>query len=456
MKTIFISAFTNFVVRNIFETDFLLTLKKDRNLRLVIIAPETERDYLFNNFGGPNLVVEGVKILPLTTTQVLIGKFSRLFLNTYTIRLFNRLRTDFRNPLSFLPYYFGRALSPWLQGWLPGIRLVRWLDYHCVRRSRFTNLFDRYQPDLIFSTDITDRSSGESDIDLLREAKRRGTKTVGMVRSWDNLTTRGVIREVPDQIIVHNEIIKNECLALNGIAEERVRVVGVPHYDKYLRAKLQPRETFLKKIGLDPRKKTILFVTIADMFLEKQLGGKTPTYNRYCLEQLSRLDAKHNQILVRFPLIGGGELGDFQPPTNMVLDRPATLFGKGELSAEADDYLINVLAHSDVVLPGPSTIAIDAMLFDRPIVWIGFDKEKNLPLEKSVTKFMYVEHLRPLMDFKALRIAKNESELLSMIEAYLKNPALDRAERKAVITRTCFKTDGQSSERLAQAVLSAF
>jgi len=453
MKTIFITAFTNFVVRNILETDFFKLVTGEKDIRLVIVAPEQERAYLEKNFGGKNVLVEGVAMPPLTKRQVLIGKLSRLFLNTYTIRLFNKLRTNFRNPFTVIGLYAGRAISPLLQGWGPGIRLVRWLDYHLITRRRFDALFEKHRPDLVFSTDITDRSSGESDIDLIREAKRRGVRVVGMVRSWDNLTTRGVIREVPDRLLVHNEIIKRECLTLNRLPAEQVTIIGIPHYDKYVRAKLQPREVFLKKVGLDPKKKTILFVTIADMFLQKQFGGKKPTYNRHMLEQLSRLDAKQIQILARFPLIGEVDLGDWQPPANIIFDKPATLFGKGELSADADTHLINILAHSDVVLPGPSTIAIDAMLFGKPIVWVGFDKDKNVPIEESVSKFMYVEHLHPLMDLKALRVAHDEEELLILIKNYLENPKLDEEQRKQVIALTCFKTDGQSAERLARAVL---
>ena len=45
MKTVFISAFSNFVVRNILNTDFLSILKREKGLHVVLIVPDYKKEY---------------------------------------------------------------------------------------------------------------------------------------------------------------------------------------------------------------------------------------------------------------------------------------------------------------------------------------------------------------------------------------------------------------------------
>ena len=452
-KAIFISAFSNFVVRNILDTDFLGLLKKEENLRIVIIAPEYKKDYLKENFESGNVVVEGVAEPALDKGKIFLGFLSRSLLNTNTVKLFLRLRLNLKTPKGFLNYFLSRLITLLFHRSYWAKALLRKADYYFLPKDRYRAVFEKYEPDLVFSTDLTDRSEGESDIDLIREAKSRGVFVAGMVRSWDNLTGRGIIREVPDKIIVHNNIIKKECLFYNHIAEGDVITVGIPHYDNYLKAKPKDKKEFFDELGLLPDKKTILFVVTADRFLQKQFGKKRVSFNKYILELLSKFDPETTQILVRFPLIGSVELGDFSPPGNMIFDRPQRLFGKGELDSEAEKHLIDSLSHSDVVLPGPSTIALDALLFKKPVIFVAFDAEKNLPQHESIRKFFHVEHLRPLMEMGGARIANNEEEFFESIENYLKNPNLDSKLREDTVNKACWRVDGKSSQRLATVIL---
>ncbi|MEK7641167.1 MAG: hypothetical protein AAB389_04190 [Patescibacteria group bacterium] len=449
MKTIFLTAFTNFVVRNILDTEVLRILKSDPNLKIVILAPDEERDYLTKHFSSGNVVVEGVRMLPVGTTKALISFICRSLVKTYTTEMFAKLR------YGRLEYFWYRFFLNLFAGREWFMKLMRFLDNFLLNKNRFIFYIEKYQPSLVFSTDITDRSTGESDIDLIREARHRGIPVIGMVRSWDNLTSRGIIRQVPDKILLHNEILKNECVKYHGISPEKIIVTGIPHYDNYLKVEKLSREEFYQPLGLDPRKKTVFFVVTADGFLEKQFGGRKPTINRHILELLTKLNPDKYQILVRFPLIGTVDLGDFRTPANMVFDHPGKLFGKGELDRDADYHLINSLYHCDVGIPGPSTIAADTLIFDKPLVVVGFDKEKDLPIEASMRKFLALEHLRPLTDLGAARIADSESELLVMLNQYLESPGLDAENRRKAIVAICWKLDGQASKRVADVILSA-
>ena len=285
------------------------------------------------------------------------------------------------------------------------------------------------------------------------KSKKRGVFVVGMVRSWDNLTGRGIVREIPDRIIVQNKIMKKECEKYNSIAEKNIEIVGIAHYDNYLNMTITSREVFFNKIGLDPNKKTVLFITIADSFLQKQFNKDSISYNEYVLELLKRLDPDKIQILVRLPVIGQVDISSLKLPSNFRLDYPKTLFGKGELDRNADQHLVDSICNSDVVLPGPSTVAMDALFFDRPIILVGFDKIKGVSEKESIRKFFKLEHLQPLIKSKGVKIAYSENELSQYLNNCLSNPDLNIDERKKITEDICWKRDGKSAERLAKAIL---
>jgi len=79
-----------------------------------------------------------------------------------------------------------------------------------------------------------------------------------MVRSWDNITNKGLIRIKPDKLVVHNEEVEKETLKYEDIKREDIFVGGIPQFDYYARGERTPREDFFRSRGLNPDKKNIL------------------------------------------------------------------------------------------------------------------------------------------------------------------------------------------------------
>lgn len=452
-KTIFISAFSNFVIRNILSTDFLKFLSRS-DFRIVILAPSRERDYLSKNFGSDRILIEGIEIPKLTRGKILIGFLSRSLLNTNTVNLFLKLRLDFKKPLDILQYFLSKIIGFMFEGSKIARLILRKFDYSLLGENRFEAYFDKYKPTLVLSTDITDRSEGESDIDLIRESKKRGVFVIGMVRSWDNLAGRGIIREIPDRIVVQNEIIKKECEEYNNIPGNKIEIIGIPHYDNYLKTPIIPREVFFDRMKLNSKKKTILFVTIADDFLKKQFSKNNISYNSHILNILKRLDKNTTQIIIRMPIIGIVKINDINISENFKIDSPGKLFNKGELSVDADKHLADLIYHSDVILPGPSTIIVDALFFNKPIVFAGFDNIKAKSEDDSIRKFFKLEHLIPIVKSSGVKISYSENDLICDLNRYIVDPKLNFEARKKLADMVCWKRDGKSAERLAQFVLN--
>lgn len=438
-KTIFITSFFGLIARNILATDVLKRLKSNKNLRIVILAPEEKGEFYRQEFGSDNVIIEGVKEYRRPFLDKL---FSVAFLNasdTATRRIHRLIeRKRDKRYLSFVYHLF---LSKIAKSKVVR-RFMRWLDYQITPKRFFDGYFKKYSPDLVFSTDLFE----PHDIDVMREAKHREIATVGMVRSWDNVTSKGLNRITPDQLIVHTEKIKEEAVTYCDFHPSDILVVGIPHYDNYTAEKRISRDELFQKLQLDPKKKTIFFAPPSDIY------SKNDPISEKAVNALKELDA---QLLLRLYIVGNVQLGDIRPiPNKIAIDVPGSGsdFMRADLTS-GDAHLADLLYHSDVVIAFASSLAIDAVVFDKPVVFIGFDGTLGRPYWQSLRRFYDYDHQRSILNTGGVKLARNQEELVRYVKDYLANPSLDREGRKKIIEERCWKLDGRSSERLANTLL---
>lgn len=114
-------------------------------------------------------------------------------------------------------------------------------------------------PDVIVVTPLVAFGSGQTD--YVRAARRRGIPSVLCVASWDNLTSKARIRELPDAIVVWNEGQAREAVELHGADAGRVVVAGAHPYDHWLgwRPSLG-RAEYCRQAGLAPELPYVLYV----------------------------------------------------------------------------------------------------------------------------------------------------------------------------------------------------
>src|SRR3989344_6429226 len=137
--------------------------------------------------------------------------------------------------------------------------VIESIDLAPFSKSRLSNFykdyFEKYKPDIVFSTDVYD----DFDQALIKEAKIRKIFVIGMIRSWDNNISKGLMRCFPDKLIVNNEVIRKEATELHNYPEGNIFIGGLPQFDDYLKAPFKRREEFFGSIGGNPEKRTILF-----------------------------------------------------------------------------------------------------------------------------------------------------------------------------------------------------
>lgn len=443
MKTVFITSFNPFVSRNILGTDVLKLLRQQNNLRVIIFVPDNKKKYFIQNFGGGNVIIGSV-VLPKNSYKEIIFRFiSAHLVDTARIRI--KIKEFYAKERGLVKLALARILL--ILGEIRFIKNIFQSIYlFFVNTGDVSGLFNMYKPDILFATDIFHNA----DIYFLAEAKKLGVMSVGMVRSWDNITNKGLFRVKPDKLIVHNNIVREEAVKHESINSGDIFVSGLPQFDIYSEDIVVSRDIFFKRIGLNPNKKTILVAPH---------GKRFHTTDWELLEILKKKLNSEFQCIVRFPPNDTVEFNGFVPDERFFIERPGQEFGinkfnEREVKVSDSVTLANDLFHSDVVVNYGSTISIDAVAFDKPVVIVAFDGWEKLPYAQSVKKFLDYDHIKNLTVTGFCRIAHNESELIKQISSYLKDPSLDRQGRKLLFEEQICKSDGKSGRRIAEYIIS--
>jgi hypothetical protein len=105
---------------------------------------------------------------------------------------------------------------------------------------------------------------GSEQVDVLRIARRQGLPTALCVGSWDHLSSKALVRELPDRVFVWNDTQKLEAVRLHRVPPDRVIVTGAQCFDQWFdRQPALNRDAFCRKVGLDPRRPFVLYVCSA-------------------------------------------------------------------------------------------------------------------------------------------------------------------------------------------------
>jgi hypothetical protein len=88
--------------------------------------------------------------------------------------------------------------------------------------------------------------------DFLRAAQALGLPTAICVKSWDNLSSKSLIRPQADRLFVWNEFQRREATELHGVPADHVVVTGAQCFDEWFTWPPSPRAEFCERIGLDP------------------------------------------------------------------------------------------------------------------------------------------------------------------------------------------------------------
>jgi hypothetical protein len=102
---------------------------------------------------------------------------------------------------------------------------------------------------------------GFTQADFVKSARALQIPSAMLVFSWDNLSNKGLIHELPDRVVVWNDLQSNEAVKLHKCPRERVVITGASRFDEFF--EMQPattREQFCQLSALDPSRPIITYL----------------------------------------------------------------------------------------------------------------------------------------------------------------------------------------------------
>lgn len=451
MKTLFISAYNPFIARNIFNTSVLQKLRKQNDFRIVLLVSTNKKEFIEKHYGGENIIVEGRNFDELINKNKFWYRLSFLLENTRYVK--DQRGEHLWKNKNFFGYlnYWRVSLSALILSNISFAKKVyRLLDYYFSPRGVFNELFEKYDPSLIFSTDIF----GETDILLIREVKHRKVSLLGMVRSWDNPTTKGILRIIPEKIIVHSPVVKEELIKFHNCKKENILVAGYPQFDNWINGPTLSRADFFKKIEADSEKRLILFAPAGNVLSDTD--WQLCQMLKEAFDESSLPD--NIQFLVRNHPHHPADLSQFESDPRFIVEIPgirdrawsdkAIEFGQDE-----NDHLRNSIYYSDIIMYVATTLGLDATVFNKPQIMVSFDGWETKPYIRSVRRYNQEDCLHNLVKCGGTRVVRSKEEWIQSINDYLKDPALDQAGRDKILTEHLYKLDGKAGERIADEVL---
>jgi hypothetical protein len=239
--------------------------------------------------------------------------------------------------------------------------VLRGIDRRLLPSPRALAFVAAERPDVLLVAPLI--GFGSSQADLVRAARRLGTRCGYPVPSWDNLTNKGLLRDSPDLVLVWNDLQKTEAVELHRVPPERVRVTGSPAYDHWFDWRpSRSRVDFCRQVGLDPEH-PIVFYAGSSAFI----APDEPSFVRRWLEALrahggALADAG---ILVRPHPVGVAQWGDFEPD-----DERATVWprlGEEPVDTAGRANYFDSIYHSAAVVGINTSAQIEAAIVGRPV-----------------------------------------------------------------------------------------
>jgi hypothetical protein len=161
------------------------------------------------------------------------------------------------------PHIVVRLASSRLGSWLGGAagiyRILRFLERGIPAARAIEEFIASRAPDVLLITPLVD--IGSPQLDHLAAAQRLGVRTVLPVASWDHLSSKSLLRTLPERVILWNEKQRTEATQMHGVPADRVVVTGAQCYDQWFdRTPALSYETFCERVGLRPDRPYLLYV----------------------------------------------------------------------------------------------------------------------------------------------------------------------------------------------------
>ena len=280
--------------------------------------------------------------------------------------------------------------------------------------------------------------------------------TSTFIFSWDNLASKGRMLGTFDYFLVWSDLMKSELLYFYPkVKTDAVKVVGTPQFEPYVMDKYETKkQDFYTKFNLNIHLKTICF-SCADA----SIGQNDPVVIRAIALALreNKIEIPCQFLVRTSPAEEATRFAAVKEEfPEIIWDHPKWLLTR-ENHAESwsqrvprEEDIIDlraVLDYVDLNINMCSTMSLDFMLFDKPVINTVFGNLDNGLYDDQ--RFLNYDHYKKVVDSGSVTIARTAAELITQINAALSNPQARATQRKKMIDLQISKELLGTSKRIA-------
>jgi hypothetical protein len=325
------------------------------------------------------------------------------------------------------------------------IKTIVWIDKTLSQSyakgpyaNGFYQMLEKAKPDVILCTHQRVPSASL----MASVAHSLNIPVVSAIFSWDNLPKSRITLNA-DQYIVWSDFMRGEMQAYYPeILDNNIKVTGTPQFECYRKTALHwSKEEFCQRLGLPVDKKIVL------------LSGNdlSSPNDQYYFEDIASAVAalpeseRPHLLLRKAPVDSSGRFKQLAEKYKAVLTVSDPAWNTGdavstwsEILPTFEDVVLltNLCLHCDLVVNIGSTMGLDFAQFNKPAVYINYDKPFNANWYNI--GFIYgLEHFRTLDNLDAVLWIKSQDEIMEVLQRGLKQPdgvATDRLKWRYLLT----------------------
>jgi hypothetical protein len=318
----------------------------------------------------------------------------------------------------------------------PYVRALVWRDRLRPPDAQSLAYVRSLAPDAVVVTPLISRGEwGARQTETVKSAQHLALPVAAAIASWDHLTTKGIVKVVPDRVLVWNDAQRREAATLHRVPRRRVVVTGAQAFDQWFaREPSTTRADFARSVGLDPGAPYVLYVgsspniTPAERELEfvrdwLRAVGAAPAP----LDGVACLVRPHPGNVDLWADVDLSELGGAVAPRT----RP------GIPMSPADEALYFDSIHHSAAVVGINTSAIiEALIQRRPVLTIRapeFAQEDTLHFRHLLPEHGGCVKLAATLDEHLAQLAdalsdpgRHRDEIERFLRAFVRPHGLDR------------------------------
>jgi hypothetical protein len=292
---------------------------------------------------------------------------------------------------------------------------------------------------------------------LVLAAEQLHIKTTAFIFSWDNLASKGRMAANFDGYLVWSDLMKEELLTFYAsIQPEQVAVVGTPQFEPYILSRYgYSKNEFHQRFGLDAHQPTLLF-SCGDVStspndplyietLAKAIQNQELTQSVNLLVRTSPAESPERfaPLAEKYPFIRWNYPQWVQARSN----HQESWSQRIPTVADVHD-LKSVLHYSAININMLSTMSLDFMLFEKPVINTVFGNPTNGLANDQ--RFLHYAHIEYVVNSNATYITKNEEELIVAVNQALVAPDAKLAQQKALLDLQIGAPLKGTSKRIAE------